>query len=165
MESGKQITEQRVLMLVARCKLQSSCQFKKPLSYSQLEFSKGDRWEVHALKGFPAYHHETNCISHFQTNQIDSDLDSDNFKSTAQPSPMPTLMPTSTPTATFTIIVTITSTASFPFNNRIDRHQLQEVCLKCFLGTPLSGKNDPNSTHIRVRIKLAKFSTLSFTNS
>jgi len=127
-ESGKQITEQRVLMLVARCKLQSSCQFKKPLSYSQLEFRKGDRREVHALKGFPAYHHETNCISHFQTNQIDSSLDSYNVKSTGQPSPMPT----STPTATLTITVTITSTASFPFNNKIDCRWLQEVVSNAF---------------------------------
>ena len=47
----------------------------------------------------------------------------------------PSPMPTSTPTATLTIIVTITITASFPFNNRIDRHQLQEVCLNCFLGS------------------------------
>jgi len=31
--------------------------------------------------------------------------------------------------------------------------------------TPLSGKNDPNSTYRRVRMKLAEFSTLSFTNS
>jgi len=31
--------------------------------------------------------------------------------------------------------------------------------------TPLSGKNDPNLTYRCVRMKLAKFSTLSFTNS